>query len=91
MLRILSLLTDLNLSRKYMMIVKLIDYNESYVTVVPENSELEVTLPIEDTEIWVNGVNLMEITEYEESLCPLDRMFTVRHESHKLFILEEVK
>nr|DAK45768.1 MAG TPA: hypothetical protein [Caudoviricetes sp.] len=71
------------------MIVKLIDYNESYVTVIPENSELEVTLPIEDIEIWVNGVNLMEIAEYEESLCPLDRMFTVRPESHKLFILEE--
>ena len=73
-----------------MIIVKLIDYNESYVTVVPENSELEVTLPIEDIEIWVNGVNLMEITEYEESLCPLDRMFTVRHKLHKS-ILEDVK
>ena len=72
------------------MIAKLIDYNESYVTVVPENSGFETTLPIENTEIWVNGVNLMEITEYEESLCPLDRMFTVRHELHK-FILEEVK
>lgn len=73
------------------MIFKLIDYNESYVTIIPENSELEVTLPIEQTEIWVNGVNLMETTEYEESLCPLDKMFTARHEPHKLFILEEAK